>query len=1201
MPRSFSSRARLLRVSLVLWFGFIGWASPRAMAQSWTSISVPGRWPSPGGNPGGGGGPGSFGWYRAWFKPHDSFFTPHERNLFTESVSLNIRDLATAHEAFLNGQRIGGAGGFPPNPKSGREGHHRYKIPPGLLRKGEWNEIALRVYRDREEGGFLGEAPFVMDYFNECVLEGDWEIRWGDDPGWRGGARIEKPARATFEQYRESSRVLAEAAEVVPGQKLPPVEAWRRLQPEREFVVEPLLAEPLVAQPVHLSFDERGRLWVSQYRQYPFPAGLKMLSRDKFYRAQYDRVPAPPPRHDRGRDLISIHEDLDGDGVYDRHKVFQDGLNLANAAVRGRGGVWVMHTPYLLFYPDADGDDVPDGPPVVHLAGFGIEDTHSVANGLVWGMDGWLYGAQGSTCSCRVIRPGLDPENDPGVRFESAMVWRYHPKSRRFEIFAEGGGNTFGLEVDSEGRIFSGHNGGETRGWYFVQGGYYLKQGFDPGKFGPPRNPYLLGQLSAMPPQQPVQRFSHFFAIGEGTALPSGYQGSLFSIDPIHSLVTASQRLPKGSGFETSDRGPVLTSADEGFRPVFIVNAPDGSLFLADFYEHYIAHGQHFQSQIDASSGRIYRLRGKDARLENDLNLAAKSSRQLVGFLNHPNKWHRQTAVRLLGERADLSVRQELRTSLQTGLLHASLGALWSLHQAGWLEEEDYLRALAHPQPMVRAWAVRLAGDRWGANPGLGSKVARTEGLPTTLLTRLSDLARNESSSEVRLQIAASLRRLPFAQAVVCLPALLAHAEDRADALLPLMCWWIVEAQVGPETAQVLEFFRDPRRWEESLTAEDLFPRLMKRFALEGRRQDFLHCAELLQNAPGDSARHRLARAFEEATRGRPLTAVPEELGKALSQSGANSLSWRLRRREPAAIEEALAALANPQIPVEARLELVRTLGEETLPKAVDPLLSLATRDPDLPIRRAALSALGAYGDERIAPSVVQGLEELPASLRPAAFALILGRVSWTRQLVDFLERTPRLRGLVPIEAVDRLRHYPEEGIRRRSGKLWASSPASDPELAPRLRRVEDALRGGSGNPYAGETLFTARCAGCHRLFHKGGNVGPDLTPYQRDHLGTLLTSILAPSAEIREGYLSVEVEMKDERLLNGFIADQDAELVVLRSLDGANTALRRKDIVRLEASGRSLMPDGLLDDLVDQQLRDLFAYLRSSQPITKP
>ncbi|MFM8358840.1 MAG: PVC-type heme-binding CxxCH protein, partial [Verrucomicrobiota bacterium] len=228
------------------------------------------------------------------------------------------------------------------------------------------------------------------------------------------------------------------------------------------------------------------------------------------------------------------HEDTDGDGRYDRHRVFVDGLNLANAAVRGRDGVWVMNSPYLLFYPDRDGDDRPDGPPAVHLAGFGLEDTHSTANGLVWGPDGWLYGGQGSTTSCRVRRPGLDPPDSAGVPFEGCMVWRYHPETRAFELFAEGGGNTFGLEFDAAGRLYSGHNGGQTRGWHFVQGGHYLMQGVDPGKFGPPRHPYAFGDLPMMATTNPVVRFTHLAAHADGTAFPPARAGLLFALDPLH-------------------------------------------------------------------------------------------------------------------------------------------------------------------------------------------------------------------------------------------------------------------------------------------------------------------------------------------------------------------------------------------------------------------------------------------------------------------------------------------------------------------------------------------------------------------------------------------------------------------------------------------------------------------------------------------
>src|SRR5262249_7153834 len=248
-----------------------------------------------------------------------------------------------------------------------------------------------------------------------------------------------------------------------------PAESLKLFEAADDLKLEQVLTEPTVAQPVFMTFDERGRLWVVQYLQYPFPAGLKILSEDKHLRAVYDKVPPPPPNHFKGRDKITIHEDTRGDGVFDRHKTFVDGLNIATACARGRGGVWVLNPPYLLFYPDKDGDDVPDGDPVVHLEGFGLEDTHSCVNSLQWGPDGWLYAAQGSTVTGAVKHYGV---NEPPVHSMGQHIWRYHPETRRYEIFAEGGGNAFGVEIDAKGRIFSGHNGGDTRGFYYVQGAY---------------------------------------------------------------------------------------------------------------------------------------------------------------------------------------------------------------------------------------------------------------------------------------------------------------------------------------------------------------------------------------------------------------------------------------------------------------------------------------------------------------------------------------------------------------------------------------------------------------------------------------------------------------------------------------------------------------------------------------------------------
>src|SRR6185369_16740114 len=191
--------------------------------------------------------------------------------------------------------------------------------------------------------------------------------------------------------------------------------------------------------------------WVVNYLQYPNPAGLTMISQDKFLRSVYDQVPPAPPNHFRGADKITIHEDTDGDGKYDKHSTFLEGLSLMTSFEFGKGGVWVLQPPYLLFYPDANRDDVPDGDPVVHLEGFGLEDSHSVTG--------------------NIKRPG----DKTSIHSEGQLVWRYHPELKKYEIFAEGGGNAFGLEIDAKGRIYSGHNGGNTRGFHYVQGGYFQK------------------------------------------------------------------------------------------------------------------------------------------------------------------------------------------------------------------------------------------------------------------------------------------------------------------------------------------------------------------------------------------------------------------------------------------------------------------------------------------------------------------------------------------------------------------------------------------------------------------------------------------------------------------------------------------------------------------------------------------------------
>jgi putative membrane-bound dehydrogenase-like protein len=1169
-----------------------------ATAAEWESVSVPGEQDFT-----------SFAWYRTWLKPHASFFSKHERDLFGESVILNVRDLTGAHELYINGQKIGSGGQFPPEFKDGREGNHRHKIPSGTFVPDQWNEIAFRVYNPKGKGGFLTEAPFVMNYFWECVFEGKWEFRKGDAaPG--GGALKDKPMTSAFADFHESNRVLGEAEKLFHGDKLPPAESFAKMKAADDLTVELMLAEPLVAQPTHFSFDSRGRLWVSQYRQYPYPAGLKMISRDRYYRSHYDKVPPAPPNHVYGRDIVSIHEDTDGDGQYDKHKVFQDGLNMANAAIRGRGGVWVMHTPYLLFYPDQDFDDVPDGPPVVHLQGFGMEDTHSVANGLTWGMDGWLYGAQGSTTTCHVTRPGIDPPKAPGVYFQGCMVWRYHPETHRFEIFAEGGGNNFGLELDSGGRLFTGNNGGQTRGWHYMQGGLHLMQGTTPNKFGPVRNPFAFGELPHMGSKQDIPRFTHFATLVESTAMPQKYQNSFFSVEPLHNFVIASGRNVVGATFNTDDIGKVLTSDDFAFRPVYIGNAPDGSVLVADFYEHYIAHGQHYQSQIDPTTGRIFRLRGKEETLEQDLNLHDKTTDELIALLNHPNRWHRHTAVRLLGEHKDDSSADKLKQLVSEGQGLEPLNALWALYQAFGLDDETALVALQHPYPMTRYWAVRLICDDVGfahkrSTIGLADSLGELPNGPTqvshSLFQAIMEQTAREDNAEVRSQMAGSARRLPADQGLALVTAVLKHREDIDDLYVPLLCWWVLEMNLDRDRDAVMALFEDADFRSEPMVVQHILSRMMRGLALKGKNHDLQQCARLLELADNKEQVDQLLSGFEQAFAGRRMIGLPENLAKALVDSGRSSLELRVRLGDDAATSEAIVMLANNKAAVDQRAAVTRTLGEVKAAESVEPLLNVALTATDSALQRAALTAVSAFDDPAIAERVLGHFAEFREDVRPAFFDVMFSRVGWTRQLVDAIASGAIATEDIPGDVAVQLRTHADPSIANLAAQHLGAREALNPaDVRQRVQQVRAILDDGTGNPYAGEATFMTRCAACHKLFHKGGKVGPDLTPYQRGNLETLLTSVISPSAEIREGFEYMAVMTVEGRILSGFLVDQDNQIITLRVKAGEDVRIERRDVDEIAPVGRSLMPDGLLHGLSDQQVRDFFAYLRISQPITQ-
>lgn len=959
---------------------------------------------------------------------------------------------------------------------------------------------------------------------------------------------------------------------------LKPAEALAALKIPADLQIEQVLTEPAIGQPIFCRFDERGRLWVVQYLQYPFPAGLKILSEDKYLRATYDKVPPPPPHHFRGKDKITIHEDTDGDGRFDKHKTFLEGLNIATSFTRGRGGVWVLNPPYLLFYPDRDNDDVPDGDPEVHLQGFGIEDTHSCASNLTFGPDGWLYGCQGSTVSGDVLRPGLDKKP---VHSMGQLIWRYHPETRRYEIFAEGGGNAFGLEIDSQGRIFSGHNGGDTRGFHYVQGGYSQK-GFS--KHGPLSNPYTFGYFPAMKHAK-VPRFTHAFIMYEETALPEAYWGRLFAVAPLQSHVVMSDVSRDGSSFKTVDVGYAIESSDDWFRPVNITTGPDGAVYVCDMYEGQIAHLRHHEGKIDGESGRIYRLKAQGAAPIKPFDLAALSSAELIELLAHKDKWRRREALRLLGDRKDASLAPALLAKIESESGQTALEALWALNLSGGFNEAVAAKTLSHSNPYVRAWTVRLLGDAGQVSPSIAPK--------------LEELAASEPNVDVRSQLASTARRLSAETGLAIVRRLIAHQEDVDDVHLPLLIWWAIEAKAGGDQEAVLNLFRDPAVWQAPLATTHLLHRVMRRFAASGSRHDLVACAKLLAQSPDQEHSRMLMRGFEEAYQGRPLTGLPPELVEAMSKVGGQSLVLGLRQGKPEAIDKALAVIADDKADNNERLQYIQIFGEVKTPKCVSMLIDVVRNASDDGLRMAALTALMPYADPAIPTTVIELYGGFTDDVRSAAQTLLASRKPWALQLAEAVEAGKIAADQIPMDTARKLTVFRDDRIAQLIAKHWgAIEGATTAEMQQQIERLQDVVRSASGSPYPGKKLFKATCAKCHRLFGDGGQIGPDLTSYKRDDVGNMLINIVNPSAEVREGFETYQALTEDGRIVSGFLVDRDNQVVVLRGADGQNVTLAQDEIEELLPQRKSLMPEGVLRELSDQQIRDLFAYLRSTQPL---
>jgi putative heme-binding domain-containing protein len=467
------------------------------------------------------------------------------------------------------------------------------------------------------------------------------------------------------------------------------------------------------------------------------------------------------------------------------------------------------------------------------------------------------------------------------------------------------------------------------------------------------------------------------------------------------------------------------------------------------------------------------------------------------------------------------------------------------------------------------------------------------------LAGKLTDLARSEKNVEVRSQLACTAKRLSATAALPIVRNLLAHDEDADDVHLPLLLWWALESKCDKDRERVLELFDDSTVWRLPLVQKHVLHRLMRRFASAGTRKDLLICARLLKLSPDAERSKILMRGFEEAFQGRSLSDLPVELAEALARFGGTSIALGLRQNKPEAIAKALALIADDKADPSERLQYVRIFGEVKQPRSVPVLLALLEKARDDGLRLASLTALQTYDEPRIAEAVLKKYGTFTDDARAVAQTLLVSRKAWAISLLAAIDAGRIDRATVPLDVVRKMTMHRDERIARLVKKHWGKiEGAASAAMQKQIERLGGVLKTGTGSPYRGKKLFADSCAKCHKLFGQGGAVGPDLTTYQRDDLSNMLANVVNPSAEIREGFETYLVSTKDGRVLTGLLVDKDNRVIVLRGADGQSVTVRQTQIEELTPQRKSLMPEGLLDKFSDQQVRDLFAYLRSTQPL---
>ncbi len=968
-----------------------------------------------------------------------------------------------------------------------------------------------------------------------------------------------------------------------PGEHPPtPTESLELLQLPEGFSATLFAGEPDVQQPIAFAFDDRGRIWVVENYTYTGRGFTREF-----------------------RDRVVILEDSDNDGVHDRRTVFWDQGWVTTGIELGFGGVWLLDAGRLIFLP-WDGDrDTPSGEPVVMVDGFEHDRVgHNIVNGLMWGPDGWLYGRHGIQATSEVGPPGTPAS---GRTVLNCSIWRFHPQRHTFEVVCHGTTNPWGLDYDEHGQFFFTNNViGHL--WHVVPGAHYRRM------YGEDFNPHVYELIDQTADHYHWDASGAWHASRLGTAdkyggghshcggmiylgdnWPDQYYGQLF-MGNVHGRRVNMDRLERdGCSYIGRHEPDFLRAGEPWFRAVELKYGPDGAVYVSDWSDLGECHDH---DGVHRTSGRLYKITYGDAQPHPlaDVTLSELPADALVDLLGHRNEWFARKALRLLHEhhvaQTELvTPRRRLAELVEDPRQSVSLRlrALWALNLTGGVPGELLARCATDENEHLRVWAIRLFVDH-----------QPVESAPLALF---AELAANDPSGLVRLTLASALQRLAPADRWPIATALVQHAEDAQDRVQPLMLWYGIEAAVGDfpdEALQVVAASKIP------LVQQFVARRLT--FDLASRPQPVQRLVGLLSKAEPSTQREVLA-GMVAATRGWRKATPPDnwnQVAAALAQADDEDLVRWTRELsvvfgDGRAVDELLKiAHDNNQAPG-TRASALEVLVESRTPGLEELLNRLVNERTQL--STVAIRGLAVYDVPDATNRILNNYRRLTPEGRRAAIETLASREASAKRLMDAVASGSVPRDEITAADARQLAALGSEAIVELLEKHWGSvrqTPQERRELIETFRQRYTPEVLAEAELSSGRAVYKRVCANCHRLYDDGGTIGPDITGAGRSNLTYLLENILDPSAAVAKEFRTSHVLLSDGRLLSGVVMNETPRTLELQTAE-RRLVLERDDVDEIVATTQSLMPDGLLEPLSAEQIRDLLGYLMHPHQVPLP